>query len=87
VRSWRKLFPNERLEKDFGKKLSQVVPERAVGKGFRSEDVSSCSRTGCSRRISVRSCLKLFPNERLEKDFGKKLEQIVPERVVGEGFR
>ncbi|MFD1637804.1 hypothetical protein, partial [Evansella tamaricis] len=80
VRSCLKFFPNEEHEKDFGQKLSQVLPERGGREVFRSEDGSSCSRTGRARRISVRSCLKFFPNEEAEKDFGQKLSQVLPER-------
>ncbi|WP_380087661.1 hypothetical protein [Evansella tamaricis] len=74
VRSWSNLFPNGMFEKDFGKKLSQVVPERRGRDGIRSEARASCSRTGRTRSVWVRSWSKLFPNGELETDFGQKLE-------------
>ncbi|MBU9714914.1 hypothetical protein [Evansella tamaricis] len=63
------------------------MPERAGGGGFRSEAGASCARTERPRWDSVRSWSKLFPNGEAEKDFGQKLEQVVPERGGREGFR
>ncbi|WP_380086886.1 hypothetical protein [Evansella tamaricis] len=64
---------------DFGQKLEQLVPEREGREGFRSEVGASCSRTQRTRSVSVRSWSKLCPNGEAEKDFGQKLEQVVPE--------
>ncbi|MBU9710592.1 hypothetical protein [Evansella tamaricis] len=79
--SWRNLFPNGEDVMDFGQKLEQLVTVREGRDGFRAEAGATCDRTGCSRRVSVRSWSKLYPNEELEKDFGQKLAQVVPEQA------